>query len=431
MLAFAAFYVLTQTYFWLVSIWLILFAALAFYSLIRTIESHKRELANFLLGISQNDYSNSYRPELKSSEDQDLHLAYTTITDTMRHLRQESESNYHFLQTVVEHSSIAMIGYQESDLKVTLMNEAAKTLFNKPFMKNLSGLKPVSKILFEEIINLSSGGKKLVKLKESRGLINLSVSAKEMKLDSGFFKLVTFQNINAELDEKELESWQKLIRVLTHEIKNSAIPISTLTEVVNQLITDETGELRDLSTLDEEDLEDLKIGINTVEKRSKGLVKFVNAYGELAKVPEPTLKEVDVEELMTDVLSLLSNDLKRNDILLIKSFEEGTILMDRELIEQVLINLIKNAKEALTHIESASITLTFKNQNGQKTIAVGDNGSGIEPSVLDNIFVPFFTTKKDGSGIGLSLSRQIMRAHKGNITVHSKEGIGTTFELVF
>lgn len=422
---------LTQTYFWLVSIWLFLFSALSFYSLIRKVESHKRELANFLLSISQNDYTNSYKPNFDSSEDEDLHYAYNTIIHTMQDLRQESESNYHFMQTVVEHSSIAMIGYIEHDQQVTLMNEAAKKLFSKPFLKNLKGLEPINRNLYQEIVKLSSGQKTLLKLTTKDGLANLSVSAKEMKLDAGLFKLVTFQNINAELDEKELESWQKLIRVLTHEIKNSAIPISTLTEVVNHLIIDESGELRDLSTLDEDDLEDLKIGIYTVEKRSKGLVKFVNAYGELARVPQPILQEVSVKQLVNDVLRLLDNELKKSNVNIVNTIDEGIISIDKDLVEQVIINLINNAKEALADTKNGIIEISFHQQGGQSVLEVKDNGPGIEPATLDNIFVPFFTTKKDGSGIGLSLSKQIMRAHKGNIKVSSSIGSGTSFQLLF
>lgn len=428
---FGGLYVLTQTYYWLVSLWLFLFAGLTIYSLIKILEGQKRELSSFLMSISQNDFSNTYVKKAASNEDFELHMAYSSITDTMKELREEKESNYHFLQAIVEHSNIAMIGYTESDQQVTLMNEAAKNLFNKPFIKNLITLKSIDKELYNKIIKLESGHKILAKLLIKNELLNLSVSAKEIKLTDGLFKLVSFQNINAELDEKELESWQKLIRVLTHEIKNSAIPISTLTEVVNQLITDEKGDLRDLSKLDEEDLEDLKIGINTVEKRSKGLVKFVNAYGELARVPTPKIQNINLKPLVDDILALLESDMRNHTITVENRTDDHYVNVDPELLEQVLINLLKNAKEAFSDHPDPRIIIKSELLNGSSQLSIVDNGIGIEPSVIENIFVPFYTTKKEGSGIGLSLSRQIMRAHKGNLTVQSQPGQGTKFTLHF
>lgn len=427
----SGFYVLTQTYYWLVSLWLFLFAGLTIYSLVKILERQKRELTNFLMSISQNDYSNTYVKKAASEEDFDLHFAYTSITDAMKELREQRESNYHFLQAIVEHSNIAMLGYTEDNQDVSLLNEAAKELFAKPFIKSLATLKTIDDSLYNTILELESGEKSLYKYTRNNQIINLSISAKEIKLGDELYKLVSFQNINIELDEKELESWQKLIRVLTHEIKNSAIPISTLTEVVNQLITDQDGELRDLSKLDEEDLEDLKIGINTVEKRSKGLVKFVNAYGELARVPEPNLKKINLKPLIEDILTLLEADFKSKNIKIINKVEDIFLEIDPELIEQVVINILKNAKEALIDRQNPAILLTSEKNVGATVLSIKDNGSGIDDQVLENIFIPFFTTKKEGSGIGLSLSRQIMRAHKGNITVSSSTGEGTEFKLIF
>ncbi|MCG8386719.1 MAG: hypothetical protein MJA30_14315, partial [Cytophagales bacterium] len=291
---FSAVYILTQTYFWLVSIWLFLFMFITFYELIRLIERSKRELSNFLLSIQQNDFSNTYSMKAIDKRDYELHYAYTTITGEFQKLRREKESNYHFLQAVVEHSAVPLVGYRENDLVITLMNEAAKDLFKKPYLKTAKALSKIDKSLGQKVLALESGQKELAKILINNELLSLSVMAKELRLDGELYKLVSFQNIKAELDEKELDSWQKLIRVLTHEIKNSAIPISTLTEVVNQMITDSDGELKDLSTLDKEDLEDLKLGIKTVQKRSKGLVNFVNAYGQLAKIPQPKIQWIEV-----------------------------------------------------------------------------------------------------------------------------------------
>ena len=428
---YAGMYVLTQTYFWLVSIWLFLFMLITLFDLIKLTERSKRELSNFLLAIQQNDFSNTYSLKALDKNDFELHYAYTTITDEFQKLRREKESNYHFLQAVVEHSGIPLVGFREGDLEITLMNDAAKELFQKPYLKSAKAIKKIDKELGDCVFNLKSGERKLLKIVMNNQLLSLSIIAKELKLDEGLYKLVSFQNIKAELEEQELESWQKLIRVLTHEIKNSAIPISTLTEVVNQMITEDNGELRDLSTLDQEDLEDLKIGIKTVQKRSKGLVSFVNAYGELAKIPQPKFEKVDLKQLTDDVVVLLQTDIKKAGIELLNQTTKIELQIDPELIEQVLINLVKNAKEALNPGSAGKIVIRTKVDNGRTVLSVVDNGAGIDQETLDQIFVPFYTTKKEGSGIGLSLSKQIMRAHKGDLIVFTELGKGTEFSMVF
>ncbi|MEM7106925.1 MAG: ATP-binding protein [Bacteroidota bacterium] len=430
-LGYAGIYVLTQTYFWLVSIWLFLFMIITFLDLTKFIERSKRELSNFLLSIQQNDFSNTYSLKALDKNDFELHYAYTTITDEFQKLRREKESNYHFLQAVVEHSGIPLLGFQESTLEVTLMNEAAKALFKKPYLKNAKAISKIDKKLGECVLQLKSGERELLKILVSNELLSLSIVAKELRLNGELFKLVSFQNIKAELEEQELESWQKLIRVLTHEIKNSAIPISTLTEVVNQMITEEDGELKDLSTLDQEDLADLKVGIKTVQKRSKGLVSFVNAYGELAKIPQPKFEKVDLKTLTDDVVTLLLPEMRKSNVTLINEVHTSTLQIDPELIEQVLINLVKNAREAVNGKETGKVVIRSSTDAGRMVISVVDNGSGIDGETLDNIFVPFFTTKKEGSGIGLSLSRQIMRAHKGDLVVQSQLGTGSEFSMVF
>lgn len=431
LLSLTTFYVLWKTDFWLLSIWLILGVMLISASLIRLLERHQKELKNFLLGIQQNDFTNSYSNAKSGEDNNDLHGAYNTIIGKFRQLKHEKESNYHFLQTIVEHSIVPMIGYYEDEERVTLINEAAKSLFKKPFFKSISAIQSINADLYDLILKLNSGEKELIKVFIGNELLNLSVMVKEIKMEDHLYKLVSFQNINRELEANELESWQKLIRVLTHEIKNSAIPISTLTEVVNSMIIDESGGLKDLSELKQDELDDLHIGLKTVEKRSKGLVNFVNAYGEFSKIPQPKFKEVDIKEVIDSVVLLLINDLKKANISLKTTVQRHKLVLDPELIEQVVINLIKNAKEALSEVKNPMILIESQKLNDRFQLTVEDNGKGIEKDTLENIFIPFFTTKKEGSGIGLSLSKQIMQAHKGAIYVASAEGQGTRFTLSF
>ena len=424
-------YVITQTPFWLLSLWLFLFTGIAIYELIRFLERANREMSSFLINIKQKDFSGTYSKK-NTSNDDELNKAFMLITHEFQQLREEKESNYHFLQAVVEHSGIPLLAYDEESLKITLMNRASKELFKRPHLTNVESLEQIDKNLFQLILGLKSSEKQLIKIVVESELLHLSILAKEIKMNNKLHKLISFQNIKAELDEQEIESWQKLIRVLTHEIKNSAIPISTLTEVINQMIVDEYGELKDLSQLQQEDLDDLKIGIRTVQKRSAGLVNFVNAYGELAKTPQPKIETVNVLELVERTEALFGPEMNKTGINLIKSIDPPLeIQADVDMVEQILINLIKNAKEALTNIEEPCIEVSAFIKNHRTILVVKDNGPGIESEAMDQIFVPFYTTKKEGSGIGLSLSRQYMRAHKGNLTVNSSPGFGTAFFMIF
>lgn len=426
---YGAFYVVTETPFWLLTFWLILFAVLVFVDLIRFIERSNRELSNFLMAIRQNDFSNVY-PE-RHSRTKSLYHAFNVITREFIKIRSEKESNFHFLQTIVEHSGVPLLAYDLKTLKVSIINQSAKDLFHIPHLTKTSALERVSEELRMNVETLESDEKILLKVEIRGELFYLSLIAKEIVLQETRFKVVAFHNINSELDQKEIESWQKLIRVLTHEIKNSVIPISTLSEVINQMVTTKDGEPISMTALSEEDAEDLRTSLQTIEKRSKGLVRFVASYGDLARVPKPEFEKCDLSELIRRVVDLESSIARSNGIT-IKTMlpSNGSLVnIDPQLIEQVLINIVKNALEVLYGQENGIIEITLSGHD-QKTIKVFDNGPGMDAETLDNIFVPFFTTKQEGTGIGLSLARQIIRAHKGNLRVVSHPGQGATFEIV-
>ncbi len=430
-LGFASYYVITEkAQFWLLFCWLVLFTIIAFIELIRFIEKSNRDLGHFLMAIKQNDFSNIY-PENQRRSDT-LHKAFNTITREFIKLRGEKESNYHFLKTVVEHSGVPLMAFDVRDDRIALVNESAKELFKLPHITKLEGIRRVNEDLLHAIRKLDADGKILVKTEIFGEQVHLSVVAKPLKLQSNEYKVIAFHNINSELDQKEIESWQKLIRVLTHEIKNSVIPISTLTEFINQMMEEyidpETGNLRSLS---QEDEEDLMTSLKTIEKRSKTLVKFVSSYGDLAKVPKPAPENTDLVQLLQQVISLEKKEAESKGIDLqlnayVKKMEKN---VDPGMIEQVVINLVKNSIEILEDQEDGKIVLEIKENEGACRIRVKDNGPGMDKSTLENIFVPFYTTKEGGSGIGLSLSRQLIRAHGGTLTVSSKPGSGAVFEI--
>ena len=423
---YGAVYVVTQTHFWLVSFWLILALIITLVNLIRYVERSRRELANFLLAIKQQDFSNNYHYK----KEKDLNYAFHEINQVLKTLRNEKASNLIYLQTVVEHVRVALVCFDEN-MRVQLVNQAAKTLFNKPFITSIKSIETVSPELVNKIEELRNGEKELIKLSVGGRFVNLSVLATEFKLQDQAFKLVSFQDIKSELEANELESWQKLIRVLTHEIKNSVIPISTLSDVILQLVKDETGET-DLSKLDDEGVEDLVGGLETIESRSKGLANFVKTYDQLTKLPKPKIQSLKVEKLLNRVKNLFKADVDQKRLFFqVDCDPELEIQADPDLIDQVLINLVKNAIEALQNTKSPSISLRARSNEDRIEISIVDNGPGIPEEVADNIFVPFYTTKEAGSGIGLSLSRQIMRLHEGSLEVLSTKSSGTTFLLKF
>jgi len=247
-------------------------------------------------------------------------------------------------------------------------------------------------------------------------------------------RIISFQNIRNELDVQELESWQKLIRVLTHEIMNSTGPISSSIDTIREFLVDETGKTKNLGDLDQETLCDVLDGIEIIKERSLGLSGFVQNFRSLTLTMHIERKKFAVEELFHHVGFLLSDELKHKTIeLRVTVFPKNLeIVADRNLIEQVILNLVNNAMDALGHKHDGVIRLNaFKNPHNQPVIQVFDNGKGIPEDVLEKIFVPFFTTKESGSGIGLSLSRQIIQRHGGTILVHAGAGMETCFEICF
>lgn len=403
------------------------------WELIHYVEKTNRDLRNFLLAIKHKDFTLSFSTEQGGKSFSGMRDAFNQIMDGFQELRAEKESHYQYLQNIIEHVNVAMICYQEGG-QVELLNRSAQELLDRPYMSNIRVLNRISPSLLEAVKEISINERTLIKAVVNDQMMHLALQCTQFKLQDTSYKLVSFQNIQSELDEQEVETWQKLIRVLTHEIMNSVTPIISLTKVLRALISDGTDTCRNLSELDKEDKEDLLNSVRTIESRSKGLLHFVHAYRNLTKIQKPNFQEIVPKTLLNHITSLLGPELVKRKISIKTHLLDPnlTIHADNQLIEQVLINLVKNCMEALNGTKNGHIDLIVGTQaEGRPTIQVKDNGPGIHPEYADKIFIPFFTTKKRGSGIGLSLSRQIMRLHKGTIQFHSSPEEGTIFSLVF
>ncbi len=432
LIGYAIVWILTQTHFWLVSFWLILLSVVLFIELLHYIEKSHKEMRNLVIAIREGDFSNTYRQVSYRSGNM-LGETFEALLTMYQRLRQEKESHHLYLQNMVEHVNIALLCFDQQG-KMQMANKAAHQLFAKPYLKHLDDIKEVDAELHQTLQKVAAGEKLLIKILLHQQLMHLSLQATEFKMLGEYYKLVSLQDFKNELEEQEIDSWQKLIRVLSHEIMNSVIPISNLSAMVKQtLFSQEEGSLsfHDISA---EDRVDLQESLQTIEERCNGLVSFVKAYRSLTQIAIPHFRSVSIHQLLERVYTLFRPDLLRQRIQcsIQVTPDHLSIKADFELIEQVLINLISNAIDALADCPQPEITLkAIKNAQNQTLIQVIDNGPGIEDEWGEQIFIPFFTTKKNGSGIGLSLSRQIMRLHKGTITMHTQAGRETIFSLIF
>jgi signal transduction histidine kinase len=286
----------------------------------------------------------------------------------------------------------------------------------------------------EKIISLKSGTRTLFKFTDKDDFLQLAIYAADFTMHQQKYRLISLQNIQSELEEKEMEAWQNLIRVLTHEIMNSVTPISSLASTARDLLTRFTTKASPDPAVNSEIMTDVESAVQTIEKRSQGLLTFVENYRKLTKIPRPDFQIFLINELFQRIINLMQPQFNLKNLTIQKQISPETLELtaDPLLVEQVLINLIKNSLEAMTSIPQPMIHLLAKlDERGRILIEVTDNGVGIEQNVLENIFIPFFTTKEQGSGIGLSLSRQIMRLHGGTISVRSIPNRETVFTLRF
>ncbi len=400
-------------------------------SLLRFLEVNQGNIEEFLhKNRGDND---AHADPNNAPTDQDLSEQHAQLQKKFHDLKHEKDAQSQYLKTIVQHLGIGLLTFDRQG-DVQIINTTAKKLLRVKHLNNISSLNHLSEPLVESFKSLKTGGQDLIKIQDEGYTVQLSVYAIELTLKGEPFKLITLQNIQSELEEKEMEAWQNLIRVLTHEIMNSVTPISSLAATVDGDLASNMEESRDHYQIDKEDLDDIHRAIQTIQRRSEGLIRFVSDFRNLTRIPIPQLKEVRVKELFDRVLTLLKHDLDQENVNVISSIKPSDLMVrvDPELIEQVMINIVKNAIQALEEEPHKQIKLSASRDNKHNiTIRIKDNGPGIDEEALTKIFIPFFTTKKNGSGIGLSLSKQIMRQHKGAIKVVSHIDEGTEFSLRF
>lgn len=400
--------------------------------LIEHLDRSNENIASFLDSIQFDDLSYSFKTASDDPTIKKLHQELNEAMLKLRSSRREKDSEFLFFKNIVMHVGIGLIVFKE-DGTIEIFNSAARKLLRLNRAEKISDLKEVSDTLVHVFEKLKTGGRELVRLKIGEELVQLSVYAIELNLRGENVKLISIQNIQSELEEKEMEAWQNLVRVLTHEIMNSVTPISSLAGIVEEELKPHVN-AEHPAALSKDQLADIHLSLQTISKRSEGLIHFVKEFRSLTAIPKPRPVQIEVRCLFDELTILHKRDLADRDIQLITSVypEDLTLSADKNMIEQVMINLIRNAIQSFEDQHEKRIEIkAYVNEKSRPVIAIKDNGTGIDPEAMEKIFIPFFTTKKTGSGIGLSLSRQIMRQHQGTLTVKSTVGKGTEFFMRF
>lgn len=390
--------------------------------LVRFVNKSNRNLALFLESIRYRDYTVRYPEKATGKSSDQLHKAFNLIVTEFKNLQFEKELHSAFLKTIVETVPVGILCINSSG-KVILYNEAARKIIGVNHLPSLSQLEKLVPDLSKGIENINNERPEVISLQKEDQKLDISLRVLPFKLEDQAFRIVTFQNIKGELELYEVEAWQKLIRVLTHEIMNSVTPITSLAGTLSDLLND---------PLDEDTEKDVRQGIQAIRNRSKGLLDFVEHYRKFARIPKPAFNSFEIAHLFSRLRHFYEGKTADSGIRIqFNGGENQFITADEEQLEQVMINLINNSLDAVKDTNNPTIEVTADETDKRPVIVIEDNGTGISEENKEKIFVPFFTTKPQGSGIGLSLSRQILLRNKAGITFRNGVNGGTVFTIRF
>ena len=412
--------------------YLLLLGVLILYQLIELIrlqQKTQKELEQFVKSVQYRDFTGHFDVKHAPAELQTLRRGLNEINTTFRSISRERETQYHYLQKILELVNTGILSYELESKEVVWMNESLKKLLQLPYLKNLVSLDRRDAELYREIENLAPGQTKVANAHVEKSSFKVLLSATAFHSEGKKYKLIAFQNVNEALDETESRAWQRLLNVMTHEIMNSVAPISSLADTLKNRLQETLKK-----GASSEDFEDLEAGFSTIKRRSEGLLKFAETYRNLNKITTLNLNQVYVKEVFANLHRLMQPTMAQKNISLEISLKDPDISLqaDPNLLDQVLINLLVNAIEATKETPEAKISLSaYLTAENKVVLKVADNGTGMSKEVQDKIFIPFFSTKKNGSGIGLSLCKQIVMLHRGTIQIQSVEGVGTAFLLRF
>lgn len=382
--------------------------------LVHFVESHVAALEEFFAAINFDDFTQRF---VTDDVDAELKQAFNRVIERFRDARADREVQANYLDAVVRHIPIPLLAVREDD-SLRLVNKPARQLTGIAGLHHLDELTDLGANLPDEMRSIAVGQQRLLQANIRDVPVELRVSVSEIRIGGSVERLYSMENLSGELTARESSAWRNLIRVLTHEIMNSLTPISSLAQTSAGLLDKPSAanEVRD--------------AIETIARRSDGLMQFVARYREILKVPLPSPTDVSIDTAVSDVCNLLADKLEPIDVEVDIQPRNLAVHADSALFDQLLLNIVKNAAEAFANSERPRIRVLAKLEFGRVVLRIADNGPGFDDEVADQLFVPFFTTKRDGSGIGLSLCRQIMTAHGGEIAIR-RDGQWTVASLVF
>ncbi|MCT4613926.1 MAG: HAMP domain-containing histidine kinase [Marinifilaceae bacterium] len=400
-----------------------------FISIFKLFNSVNRKLTYFFDAVKNEDTS-LILPESTSNKSlRNLHKSMNYVNSLISDIKMKNASNERFLHELINHSTTGLLSIDEHGY-VQIINNTAKDYLRISSHVNIKSLKRNNIDLYNVIENLKPGERSTVKISLNNKLEYFVIQNSVLKFHDKIYKLYSIHDIKKELDEKEIESYQKLIRVMTHEIMNSIAPITSLSQTLNRLLTKD-GKKKSISDLNESIISNTVDGLSIIQEQGIGLTNFVDNYRKMTKLPEAKLKDINIKNWINSVFILYQSEMEAQNILFEinnNSYIES-IFSDEHLLNQVLINLIKNAMHAVKNSPKKHIYINLSSFSNKFDISVNDTGVGIDSEYLEKIFIPFFTTKEEGDGIGLSLSREIIKKLNGQLNISSKLNKGSSFSI--
>lgn len=399
-----------------------------------------RELSRFLNAARYADYSQRFQLEDIGTGFGELAQTFSDILDRIFVQRDHRQSELRRLRALIEHIPVPLMTLH-TDNQITLQNNAARRLFDAAHVTRAQDLDQFGQSFRQAVTHSVPGRRELVSFTVDGVDYRLTLAATEVAVAGDAQRLISLQDIQSELDTNQTEAWQDLVNVLTHEITNSVTPISSLAGTANMLVADLLTKVEPSSEL-HEDLIDLRDAVATMERRSDSLVKFVESYREVSRLAPAQKKRVKVSDVFDAVVPLAMAEAGSEAAEIQVSIDPPGLMMeaDRDLLEPVLLNLLRNARQATAKASDSTQTQKketlirlsgFLNRRGNAAIEVADNGPGVPADLAQKVFVPFFTTRTDGSGVGLALARQVMTAHGGFIQLAAAQEGGASFTLTF
>jgi two-component system nitrogen regulation sensor histidine kinase NtrY len=419
----------TQLWFTISGIGMVLIACTI--SLYHYINQIKADIGRFILAVKTQDSTINFKTKSSKASFPELYTSFDEIIEIHKNIHLQNESMFQLIKTILEQVPVGVIVVQGNNINVdkseiVFFNMAATALLQVPAFKYWHRIKSRLPYFADQVASIAHGGKRFIELKIQDKQTQLSTEVMPLNLYQQEYLIISFQNIKDEIEQKESEAWNRLIGVISHEILNSITPISSLSDTINSMVANR-------EELDSETMKDLKSALHTIKRRSAGLLDFVKDYRLIAELPTPALEYHTIGEILQHTKVLMQPFAASKNIRLKveETSSKVSIKIDLKLIEQALINLLTNSIYAVEQVDQPLIQVAYRLENSRMFIDVIDNGKGMDAVLLEKIFVPFFTTRESGSGIGLTISRNIMKMHQGSIEVQSVPYERTVFSLVF